>query len=94
MSSNGLFSPIRIGNHDLKHRVVLAPLTRLRADPETHVPNEKHVQYYGQRAGNGGGLLITEATNISPMAGNYPGAPGIWSEEQIEGWKKVCFNYV
>ncbi|KAG2172825.1 hypothetical protein INT43_000175 [Umbelopsis isabellina] len=89
MSSKGLFQPIRIGNHELKHRVVLAPLTRLRADPETHVPNEKHVQYYGQRAGNGGGLLITEATNISPMAGNYPGAPGIWSKEQIEGWKKV-----
>jgi 2,4-dienoyl-CoA reductase-like NADH-dependent reductase (Old Yellow Enzyme family) len=93
MSTKGLFQPIRIGTHLLKHRVVLAPLTRLRADPQTHVPNEKHVEYYGQRAGNGGGLLITEATLISPMGGNFPGAPGIWTKEQVDGWKKVCWIF-
>ncbi|KAJ2962007.1 hypothetical protein NQZ79_g2730 [Umbelopsis isabellina] len=89
MSAKGLFQPIRVGKHLLKHRVALAPLTRLRAAPQTHVPNEDLVEYYTQRAGNGGGLLITEATLISPMAGGTPGAPGIWTKEQIENWKKV-----
>jgi NADPH2 dehydrogenase len=89
MSAQGLFQPIRVGKNLLKHRIVLAPLTRLRADPQTHVPNEKLVDYYAQRAGNGGGLLITEATLISPMAGGLPGAPGIWTKEQIDGWKQV-----
>jgi len=88
MAIQTLFHPIRVGNVALKHRVVLAPLTRFR-NSTNHVPNDLVVEYYKQRAGNGGGLLITEATFINPMAGAYPGAPGIFSQEQIEGWKKV-----
>ncbi|KAG2182952.1 hypothetical protein INT44_005933 [Umbelopsis vinacea] len=88
MTVSKLFTPIRIGSIALKHRVVLAPLTRFRNTGD-HVPNELLVEYYKQRAGNGGGLLITEATFISPMAGGYPGAPGIYTKDQVEGWKKV-----
>jgi hypothetical protein len=88
MAIQALFSPIRVGNVALKHRVVLAPLTRFR-NSKTHTPNDLVVEYYKQRAGNGGGLLITEATFISAMGGGYPGAPGIFSQEQVEGWKKV-----
>jgi NADPH2 dehydrogenase len=88
MAIQTLFHPIRVGNVALTHRVVLAPLTRFR-NSTNHVPNDLVVEYYKQRAGNGGGLLITEATFINPMAGAYPGAPGIFSQEQIEGWKKV-----
>jgi 2,4-dienoyl-CoA reductase-like NADH-dependent reductase (Old Yellow Enzyme family) len=82
-----LFTPIKIGQHVLKHRVVLAPLTRFRSSP-TGVPSDIVPQYYEQRATEGG-LLITEATAISPYAGGYPGTPGVHSEEQIEEWKKT-----
>jgi len=64
----------------------MAPLTRFRA-PD-HVPVERHAIYYGQRASEGG-LLITEGTFIAPEAGGYLHVPGIWSKEQISGWKKV-----
>lgn len=82
-----LFEPIKIGRHNLQHRVVLAPLTRFRATLEA-VPTDLLVEYYKQRA-TPGGLLITEATFISRLAGGYRRAPGIYSKEQIEGWKKV-----
>lgn len=82
-----IFSPIKTGNNLLKHRVVLAPLTRFRATAEA-VPTDLQVEYYKQRASEGG-LLITEATFIHRMAGAYPHAPGIYTKEQIEGWKKV-----
>lgn len=82
-----LFTPIKIGQHALKHRVVLAPLTRFRSSP-TGVPSDIVAQYYEQRATEGG-LLITEATAISPYAGGYPGTPGVHSDEQIEQWKKT-----
>ncbi|KAI8364863.1 hypothetical protein EDC96DRAFT_510625 [Choanephora cucurbitarum] len=84
---NALFSPAKVGNLELKHRVVLCPLTRYRATKEA-VPTDLQVEYYKQRASEGG-LLITEATFISPSAGSYPQAPGIFTDEQIEGWKKV-----
>lgn len=84
---NKLFEPIKIGKHHLQHRVVLPPLTRVRASPGA-IPNELMVEYYKQRASNGG-LLITEATAIDRLAGGYPGAPGIYSKEHIDGWKKV-----
>lgn len=87
MSNAALFTPIKIGKYELKHRVVLAPLTRFRAD-ENAVPTDLMVEYYEQRATEGG-LLITEATFITHKAGSYPGAPGIYSKEQIAGWKKV-----
>lgn len=84
-----LFQPIRVGNLDLAHRVVLAPLTRYRAD-EAHVPTDLQVKYYAQRGSVTGTLLITEATFIAARAGGYEYVPGIWSDEQVEGWKKVC----
>ncbi|KAH9476285.1 Chanoclavine-I aldehyde reductase fgaOx3 [Psilocybe cubensis] len=84
-----LFQPIRVGDLDLSHRVVLAPLTRFRAD-DKHVPLPDLVaEYYAQRASIAGTLLITEATFIAPKAGGYPYVPGIWSEDQIKAWKKV-----
>ncbi|KAG1448051.1 hypothetical protein G6F46_011355 [Rhizopus delemar] len=87
MSSKTLFTPIKIGNHELEHRVVLAPVTRFRANLDA-VPNDLLVEYYTQRASKGG-LLITEATFIDRLAGGYKQAPGIYNKEQIEGWKKV-----
>jgi len=81
-----LFTPLRVGSLELSHRVVMAPLTRLRSTQPGDVPNAMNARYYGQRASKGG-LLITEATQISLQGKGYPAAPGIHSQEQIEGWK-------
>jgi N-ethylmaleimide reductase len=84
-----LFSPLQIGRiGSLEHRVVLAPLTRNRATEPELVPSALTVQYYRQRA-SPGGLLISEATNISPESLAYPSTPGIWSTRQVEGWQDV-----
>jgi N-ethylmaleimide reductase len=83
-----LFSPIRIGAFDLTHRVVLAPLTRMRADVPGNVPNCLMATYYGQRASRGG-LMITEATFISPTGNGGYASPGIFTDAQVEGWRKV-----
>ncbi|KAH7397996.1 NADPH dehydrogenase [Cadophora sp. MPI-SDFR-AT-0126] len=88
MSSSNLFKPLKLGNVELKNRIVLAPLTRFRAD-DAHVPLPFVPEYYAQRASVPGTLLITEATFIAPKAGGYGNAPGIWSEAQIASWKKV-----
>ena len=85
---NTLFTPLQLGRVSLKHRVVLAPLTRLRSEQPGNVPGPLSVTYYDQRASSGG-LLITEATNISAQAQGYPGAPGIHSDAQIKGWKSI-----
>lgn len=88
MSTNkALFTPIKVGNHTLQHRVVLAPLTRLRSGPHG-VPSDLQVKYYQQRA-SARGLLIAEATFISALAGGTPFAPGIFSKDQIQAWNKV-----
>ncbi|CAE6476323.1 unnamed protein product [Rhizoctonia solani] len=87
-SSSKLFTPLQIGDITLAHRVVMAPLTRFRAN-DNHAHTELGVQYYAQRAEVPGTLLITEATPISPEAAGYDHVPGIWSDEQIEAWKKV-----
>jgi N-ethylmaleimide reductase len=81
-----LFSPAKLGSIDLKNRMVMAPLTRNRAG-EGGVPHDLNVTYYAQRAS--AGLIITEATPISAMAHGYPALPGIYSDAQIAGWKKV-----
>jgi N-ethylmaleimide reductase len=81
-----LFSPLKLGAFALKNRVVMAPLTRNRAG-EGGVPQDLNVTYYEQRAT--AGLIITEATPISPMAHGYPALPGIYTDAQIAGWKKV-----
>lgn len=83
-----LFTPFKVGSTELQHRIVMAPLTRFRADVE-HVPTEPMVQQYAQRAVVPGTLLITEATYISPKAGGYPNIPGLWSDKQLAQWKKV-----
>ncbi|CAO3601451.1 unnamed protein product [Absidia cylindrospora] len=88
VATPALFSPIKVGQHALNHRVVHAPLTRFRADPKTGVPSEDAALYHQQRTTEGG-LLIAEATWISPSSGDYPGAPGIYSQDHICGWKKV-----
>lgn len=84
----GLISPLRIGKLDLKHRVVMAPLTRIRAD-EDHVPLDIAREYYSQRASVPGTLLISEGTFISARAGGRDHVPGIWSEAQIKQWKTI-----
>lgn len=81
-----LFDPLKVGAIDLKNRVVMAPLTRNRAfDGDT--PSDMHVDYYRQRAG--AGLIITEASQITPEGKGYAWTPGIHSAAQIAGWKKV-----
>ena len=83
-----LFSPISIGGLKLTHRVVMAPLTRSRADLPGDVPNDLMVDYYTQRASKGG-LIIGEATTISTSARGWLGAPGLYSDRQVAGWKKI-----
>mmetsp|Transcript_74990 Transcript_74990/g.219665 ORF Transcript_74990/g.219665 Transcript_74990/m.219665 type:complete len:424 (+) Transcript_74990:123-1394(+) len=85
-----LFEPLTLGGGavNLKHRVVLAPLTRDRASEPGMAPRAMNVEYYKQRASDGG-LLISEAANISMESCGYHHAPGIWSEEQVSGWKLV-----
>ncbi|CAG8939545.1 unnamed protein product [Penicillium salamii] len=84
----GLFEPLRIGNVELQHRVVMAPLTRMRCDAE-NVPLPLATTYYEQRASVPGTLIIAEATQISAAEAGIPHAPGIWTEAQIQGWKKI-----
>ncbi|KAA1472713.1 NADH:flavin oxidoreductase/NADH oxidase [Dentipellis sp. KUC8613] len=87
-STPKLFQPYQFGDIALKHRVVLAPLTRFRANDE-HVHGDLAVEYYSQRASVPGTLIITEGAFIAPQAGGYDNVPGIWSDDQIAGWKRV-----
>ena len=82
-----LLTPCRLGALELRNRVVMAPLTRCRTDNDGFVPNEMMARYYAQRAG--AGLIISEGTIVSPQGRGYPFTPGIWSAEQVEGWRKV-----
>lgn len=86
-----LFQPVRVGNITLSHRIVLAPLTRFRAD-EAHVPTDMMVDYYAQRASVPGTLLIAEATFLHARGGGADQVPGVWSDEQIKGWKRVSVS--
>lgn len=81
-----LFDPIKVGDLSLRNRIIMAPLTRCRAD-EGRVPSDLAVEYYRQRAS--AGMILTEATSVTPMGVGYPNTPGIWSDAQVEGWKKV-----
>lgn len=85
-SVSSLFRPLRLGALTLPNRVVMAPLTRCRAAPG-RVPTALMAEYYTQRAS--AGLILTEATSVEPMGVGYPDTPGIWSDAQIEGWKRV-----
>src|SRR5438874_573869 len=82
-----LFDPLKVGALELPNRIIMAPLTRARADGEGRVPNDLMVEYYKQRAS--AGLILSEATSVTPMGVGYADTPGIWSDEQVEGWKKV-----
>ncbi|OVA08072.1 NADH:flavin oxidoreductase/NADH oxidase [Macleaya cordata] len=81
-----LLTPYKMGNFQLSHRVVLAPLTRNRS--YGNLPQPHAILYYSQRASEGG-LLITEATGVSDTAQGYPETPGIWTKEQVEAWKPI-----
>ena len=89
-SASSLFQPLRVGTIDLQHRVVMAPLTRLRAN-KNYIHGELAKTYYTQRSSVPGTLIISEATFIAPQAAGYANMPGIWSDAQIAGWKPVCF---
>lgn len=85
-STPTLFDPIQVGDLQLPNRIIMAPLTRCRAEPG-RVPGALMAEYYVQRAS--AGLIISEATSVTPMGVGYPDTPGIWSEEQVQGWKNV-----
>ena len=81
-----LFDPVRIGAWSLPNRIVLAPLTRARAGAE-RIPNRLMAEYYAQRSS--AGLIISEATSVTPMGVGYADTPGVWSPAQVAGWKLV-----
>lgn len=88
MTVEALFQPLQLGAVRLSHRVVMAPLTRMRSRQPGDVPRALNAEYYGQRA-TSGGLQIAEATDVSAQARGYPGAPGVYSPEQVAGWRLV-----
>jgi N-ethylmaleimide reductase len=88
MNFPALFSPLKIGPYQLKHRLVMAPLTRMRAEKPSLAPRPLNVEYYAQRA-TAGGLLIAEASPIAATGFGSPGVPGIYSQAQIKGWRQV-----
>lgn len=81
-----LATPVTLGSHTLRNKIIMAPLTRMRAGSELE-PTTLNADYYRQRAT--AGLIISEATQISQQGQGYPGTPGIYSQKQIEGWKKI-----
>jgi 2,4-dienoyl-CoA reductase-like NADH-dependent reductase (Old Yellow Enzyme family) len=86
-TTNHLFTPLKVGDLELPNRVIMAPLTRSRAVGGGRVPNALMAQYYVQRAS--AGLILSEATAVTPQGVGYADTPGIWSDEQVEGWKQV-----
>lgn len=87
-SAQQLFSPFQLGSLRLDHRIVMAPLTRLRSEQPGDVPTPLMAEYYTQRT-SAGGLIISEATAISPVARGYLGAPGIYTDQQVRGWRRI-----
>src|ERR1700693_5155760 len=88
LRTNKLFTPIQVGSMQLKHRVVMAPLTRSRSVQPGRIPGDLMLEYYSQRASDGG-LIVSEGTSISIAAGGWFGAPGLYSDEQVAGWKRI-----
>ena len=84
---DSLFSSINLGPHTLKNRIVMPPLTRSRSTVPGNIPNEVMATYYAQRAS--AGFMVTEGTQIEPRGQGYAWTPGIHSNQQIAGWKKV-----
>ncbi|KAK2044843.1 NADH:flavin oxidoreductase/NADH oxidase [Colletotrichum somersetense] len=91
LADTPLFTPLKLGGLSLKHRIVQAPTTRMRSELESrgvYVPSARVAKYYGDRASEGG-LQITEATDMCLDASAYPGVPGVFTESQLQGWRKV-----
>jgi N-ethylmaleimide reductase len=86
MTTVTIFDPIKVGSLELPNRIAMAPMTRNRAG-EGNAPTDLNALYYQQRAS--AGLILTEATQVCPEGLGYPGTPGIYSEEQVVGWRKV-----
>src|SRR5690348_7321823 len=87
MHDQALLTPVNVGPYTLKNRVVMAPMTRDRADNPELAPTAMHAEYYGQRAT--AGLIITEGSQISPQGMGYINTPGIYSSTQVKGWEQV-----
>jgi len=83
-----LFTPVQIGPITLKHRVVMPPMSRLRAQPGTGIPSDLQLEYYTQRASDGG-LIVTEATAIAASARGYYHAPGLYADDHVAAWKRI-----
>src|SRR3954467_11780474 len=88
MNYPSLFSPLKVGPYQLQHRLALAPLTRMRAAKPSLAPRPLNAEYYAQRA-TPGGLLIAEASPVMETGFGSPGVPGIYSQQQIAGWREV-----
>src|SRR5213080_2191069 len=88
MNYPSLFSPLKVGPYQLNHRLALAPLTRMRAEKPGLSPRLLNAEYYAQRA-TPGGLLIAEASPVTATGFGSPGVPGIYTEQQIAGWREV-----
>lgn len=87
MTTQALFTPYRMSDLVLPNRIVMAPLTRMRATTHDHVPTAQQAEYYAQRAT--AGLIVTEATAISPDGFGWADTPGLWTEEQVRGWRRI-----
>ncbi|PNH88283.1 alkene reductase [Vibrio diazotrophicus] len=85
--TDALFQPIQVGRFQLANRIVMPPMTRSRASQPNDVANDLMAKYYAQRAS--AGLIVSEGTQIAPNAKGYAWTPGIYSDEQVAGWKKV-----
>jgi NADPH2 dehydrogenase len=93
MSTPNLLKPFKLSRDlQLQHRVVMAPMTRFRAD-DKHVPADYSVEYYDQRTRVPGTFIVTEGTEISVESGGYTNAPGIYTEEQQNAWAKVSLAH-
>ncbi|KAK0197101.1 hypothetical protein F5146DRAFT_28636 [Armillaria mellea] len=88
MALQALFQPLHLGPITLRNRVFMSPMTRGRSVP-TNVPNDINVEYYKQRAAGGAGLIVTEGVTITQQGTEWKNVPGIWSSEQVKGWKEV-----
>jgi len=84
---SSLFQPLKFGAYTLKNRIIMAPLTRSRANNPGRIPNELMLEYYRQRAS--AGMILTEGTAVTPMGLGYFDTPGIWNQSQTEGWQPI-----
>jgi 2,4-dienoyl-CoA reductase-like NADH-dependent reductase (Old Yellow Enzyme family) len=87
MDPDILQTSFQLSSYDLSHRIVLAPMTRMRAS-STGIPNVRAAEYYSERA-TPGGLLISEGIVIDSRGKGFPNTPGLWNDEQVDAWKAI-----